>query len=75
MRLEPEILQYMGKHFNMWHIAIPQLENHVMLYNKNERYVHALQELYGGLMEEDMQAGLSRIVTKSPEMRSMYTFA
>ena len=75
MRIEPEILQYMGKHFNLWHIAIPQLEDHTMLYQKNERYVHALLELYSGLMEEDLQMGLHRIVTKSPEMRTMYTYA
>ena len=65
----------MGKHFNLWHVSIPLLEDHVQLYSQNERYVHALQELYGGLMEEDLSVGLSRIVTRSPEMRSMYTFS
>ena len=51
VRIEPEILQYMGKHFNLWHVSIPLLEDHVQLYDQNERYVHALQELYSGLME------------------------
>ena len=73
VRIEPEILQYLGKHFNLWHVSIPQLEDHVQLYNNNERYIHALQELYSGLMEEDYSFGLSRMVTKSDEMRSMYT--
>jgi len=40
----------------------------------NERYVHALNELYRGLMEEDMQAGLRRLSTESPEMRTMITY-
>ena len=75
VRIEPEILQYMGKHFNLWHVSIPLLEDHVQLYENNERYVHALQELYNGLMEEDYSMGLSRMVTKSPEMRSLYTFS
>ena len=42
VRLEPEILQYMAKHFNLWHVSIPMLEDHVQLYDNNERYVHAL---------------------------------
>ena len=75
VRIEPEVLQYMGKHFNLWHVSIPLLEDHVLLYNQNERYVHALQELYNGLMEEDYSVGLSRIVTRSPEMRTMYTYS
>ena len=75
VRIEPEVLQYMGKHFNLWHVSIPLLEDHVQLYSSNERYVHALQELYTGLMEEDYQVGLSRIITRSPEMRSMYTYS
>ena len=65
------MLQYMGKHFSLWHIAIPKLEDHIDLWPQNERIVHALQELYGGLMDEDLSSGLSRICTKSPEMRSM----
>jgi hypothetical protein len=65
----------MAKHFNLWHLAIPMLEDHVYLFPQNERYVFALQELYNGLLEEDLSTGLSRITTKSPEMRSLYTFA
>lgn len=29
VRIEPEVLQYMGKHFNLWHVSIPLLEDHV----------------------------------------------
>ena len=75
VRVEPEVLQYMAKHFNLWHLAIPMLEDHVQLFPQNERYVFALQELYQGLMEEDLSMGLCRLTTKSPEMRSLYTYA
>jgi hypothetical protein len=75
VRIEPEVLQYMAKHFNLWHLAIPMLEDHVQMFPQNERYVFALQELYSGLMEEDLSMGLSRLTTKSPEMRSLYTYA
>jgi hypothetical protein len=75
VRIEPEILQFMGKNFNLWHLAIPMLEDHISLFPQNERYFFALQELYSQLMEEDLTSGLSRLTTKSPEMRSLYTFA
>lgn len=75
VRIEPEVLQYMGKHFNLWHVSIPLLEDQVQLFKNNERYVHALQELYNGLMEEDLSVGLSRMVTRSSEMRSMFTYS
>jgi hypothetical protein len=42
VRVEPEVLQYMAKNFNLWHIAIPMLEDHVQLFPQNERYVFAL---------------------------------
>jgi hypothetical protein len=74
VRVEPEILQFMAKNFNLWHVAIPMLEDHVQLFPQNERYVFALQELYSNLMEEDYSAGLSRITTKSKEMRSLFSF-
>ena len=74
VRVEPEVLQFLGKSFNLWHIAIPMLEDHVQLFPGNERYVLALQELYNNLLEEDLSMGLSRLITKSPEMRSLYTF-
>jgi hypothetical protein len=64
----------MAKNFNLWHVAIPMLEDHVQLFPQNERYVFALQELYSNLMEEDYSAGLSRITTKSKEMRSLFSF-
>ena len=35
----------------------------------------ALQELYESLMEEDYSAGLSRVVTRSREMRSMVSLS
>ena len=44
------------------------------MFPKNERYIHALNELYAGLMEEDFQAGLSRLTTESEEMRTLITY-
>jgi len=32
VRVEPEILQFMAKNFNLWHVAIPMLEDHVQLF-------------------------------------------
>jgi hypothetical protein len=32
VRIEPEILQYMAKNFNLWHLAIPMLEDHIQLF-------------------------------------------
>lgn len=40
--MPPELLQYMAKELNLWHVVIPMLENHIVLYPKNERYINAL---------------------------------
>jgi len=29
IRIEPEVLQFLAKNYNLWHIAIPMLEDHV----------------------------------------------
>jgi len=54
VRIEPEVLQYLGKNFNLWHVAIPSLEENIFSWPSNERVFHALNELYSGLMEEDL---------------------
>ena len=64
----------LGKNLNLWHVAIPILENHVTLYPSNERYFFALNELYAKLVEEDYIAGLRRMVTDSEETRTMVSF-
>lgn len=65
IRLEPELLQFLGKNLNLWHVSIPILENHITLYPDNERYIFSLNELYAKLVEEDYIAGLRRLVTDS----------
>lgn len=74
IRIEPEVLQYLGKHLNLWHVTIPILENHITLYPRNERYIFSLNELYGKLAEEDYIAGLRRIVTEAKETRSIISY-
>ena len=73
IRLAPELLQFMAKDLNLWHVAIPTLENHLALCPKNERYVMALAEVYTRLNEEDYLAGLRRAVTESEETRTIVT--
>lgn len=75
VRLEPEMLQMMGKTYNLWHVAIPIIENHIVLYPDNERYGFALNELYEKLAEGDYIAGLRRMMTSSPETRSIVAYA
>jgi transformation/transcription domain-associated protein len=65
----------MGKTYNLWHVALPIIENHMNVYPDNERYFFAMNELYEKLSETDYIAGLRRFVTKSPEMRSMISYA
>ena len=73
IRLAPELLQFMARELNLWHVAIPTLENHIVLCPKNERYVMALGEVYTRLYEEDYLAGLRRIITESEETRTIIT--
>jgi hypothetical protein len=55
-------------------VAIPILENHLVLCPKNERYVMALGEVYSRLHEEDYLAGLRRSITESEETRTIVTY-
>jgi hypothetical protein len=73
VRLAPELLQFMAKELNLWHVAIPTLENHIVLCPKNERYVMALGDVYTRLHEEDYLAGLRRSITESEETRTIIT--
>lgn len=65
----------MGKTFNLWHVVLPILENHMTLFPDNERYFFATNELYEKLIETDYIAGLRRQVTKSNETRAMISYA
>jgi hypothetical protein len=74
VRIEPEVLQYLGKQLNLWHVSIPMLENHLVVFPRNERYIFALNELYSKLIEEDYIAGLRRTVTDLPETRTIISY-
>ncbi|WIA37453.1 hypothetical protein OEZ86_014371 [Tetradesmus obliquus] len=59
-KIPPELIKFLGKAFNAWHIAIPLLESHVIIFPDETRCFDALAELYRLVGEEDMMAGLWR---------------
>lgn len=69
------MLQLMAKTFNLWHVALPIIENQMTIYPENERYFFAMNELYEKLAESDYIAGIRRQVTQSRETRAMISYA
>ena len=59
-KIPSEVIRYLGKTYNAWHIAIPLLESHVMLFPQDNRCFDALTHIYRLLNENDMHAGLWR---------------
>jgi len=59
-KIPSDLLKWLGKTYNAWHIAIPLLENHVMLFPREARCFDALAELYTLLSERDVLFGLWR---------------
>ena len=57
-KIPSELIKFLGKTYNAWHIAIPLLESHVMLFPQETRCFDSLSELYRQLNEFDMLAGL-----------------
>uniref|UniRef100_A0A2P2JR38 Uncharacterized protein MANES_01G145600 n=1 Tax=Rhizophora mucronata TaxID=61149 RepID=A0A2P2JR38_RHIMU len=57
-RMPSELIKYIGKTFNAWHIALALLESHVMLFMNDTKCSECLAELYRLLNEEDMRCGL-----------------
>ena len=45
-KIPPELIKYLGKTYNAWHIAIPLLESHVIIFPDETRCFDALAELY-----------------------------
>jgi transformation/transcription domain-associated protein len=45
-KIPPELIKFLGKSFNSWHIAIPLLESHVIIFPDESRCFDALAELY-----------------------------
>ncbi|GJS29218.1 transformation/transcription domain-associated protein-like protein isoform X2 [Tanacetum coccineum] len=57
-RMPSELIKYIGKTYNAWHIALNLLESHVMLFLNDTKCSESLAELYRLLNEEDMRYGL-----------------
>lgn len=45
-KIPPELIKFLGKSFAAWHIAIPLLESHVIIFPDESRCFDALAELY-----------------------------
>ena len=61
IKIPAELMKFLGKRYNVCHIAIPLLEHHLSRnLLKDVRGFHALADLYKHLSEEDMLAGLWR---------------
>lgn len=57
-KIPSELIKFLGKTYNAWHIAISLLESHVMLFPLETRCFDALAELYRLLNEDDVRYGL-----------------
>ncbi|GLJ07095.1 hypothetical protein SUGI_0058030 [Cryptomeria japonica] len=57
-KIPSELIKFLGKTYNAWHIAVSLLESHVMLFPHETRCSEALAELYRMLNEEDVRYGL-----------------
>ena len=59
-KVQPELVRSLGSTFNAWHIALPILESHVLLFPQEHRCFDALAAMYGALHDDDTFAGLWR---------------
>lgn len=59
-KIPPELIRYLGKTYNAWHIAIPLLESHVIIFPDEIRCFDALAQLYKLVNEDDIMCGLWR---------------
>ena len=57
-KIPSELVRYLGRSFSAWHVAVPLLESHVALFPQETRCFDALADLYAGLAEGDVLAGL-----------------
>ena len=52
-KIPSELIKFLGKQFNAWHIAIPLLESHVVIFPDETRCFDCLAELYKMVTDED----------------------
>jgi transformation/transcription domain-associated protein len=69
-RMPSELIKYIGKTYNAWHIALALLESHVMLFPNDSKCCESLAELYRLLNEDDMRCGLWKKRSITAETRS-----
>ncbi|KAG2376186.1 uncharacterized protein HKW66_Vig0156600 [Vigna angularis] len=69
-RMPSELIKYIGKTYNAWHIALALLESHVMLFPNDSKCSESLAELYRLLNEEDMRCGLWKKRSVTAETRA-----
>ncbi|KAG9129909.1 hypothetical protein Leryth_007000 [Lithospermum erythrorhizon] len=69
-RMPSELIKYIGKTYNAWHISIALLESHVMLFLNDSKCPESLAELYRLLNEEDMRCGLWKKKSVTAETRA-----
>ncbi|KAK9136460.1 hypothetical protein Syun_015790 [Stephania yunnanensis] len=69
-RMPSELIKYIGKTFNAWHISLALLESHVMLFTNDTKCSESLAELYRLLNEEDMRCGLWKKRSITAETRA-----
>ncbi|KAI3989472.1 hypothetical protein MKX01_022747 [Papaver californicum] len=69
-RMPSELIKYIGKTFNAWHISLALLESHVMLFMNETKCCESLAELYRLLNEEDMRCGLWKKRSITAETRA-----
>ncbi|XP_059645489.1 uncharacterized protein LOC132287044 [Cornus florida] len=69
-RMPSELIKYIGKTYNAWHIALALLESHVMLFVNETKCSESLAELYRLLNEDDMRCGLWKKRSITAETRA-----
>ncbi|KAG0495759.1 hypothetical protein HPP92_000450 [Vanilla planifolia] len=69
-RMPSELIKFIGKTYNAWHISLALLESHVMLFMNEPKCSESLAELYRLLNEEDMRCGLWKRRSITAETRS-----
>ncbi|KAL3681984.1 hypothetical protein R1sor_000006 [Riccia sorocarpa] len=69
-KIPSELIKFLGKTYNAWHIAISLLESHVLLFPMETRCFDALAELYRMLNEDDVRYGLWKRRAITPDTRA-----
>jgi len=72
-RMPSELIKYIGKTYNAWHLALTLLETHVMLFTNDSKCAESLAELYRLLNEEDRRFGLWKSRSITTESRAGFS--